>query len=140
MKVVFFFDRDDTGPGRPSVEQLVKEARQLALLSYPRAAAVIARAALELSLAEACKAHDCWPAKPGTGEKFKLVRGIETFMASLGLKRRINDELRRRVLYASTIGNRAAHAKPVRMSDAYVILECVREMRSFLQAAEQPSG
>lgn len=115
---------------RPTFDELMKTAEQLALMSFVRAAAVDVRIALEQTVRAACTAFDCWPDYEGNKSKRP---DMATMLYRLELANEISDNLRSRLYRAHTIGSAAAHGRVVSMSSFLMQYAWTKDFRDMLR-------
>jgi hypothetical protein len=121
---------------RPTADRLLDEAEKLAVIGFPRAAAVSARTALEMALNAECRARGCFPVDARGRYKKNLT--TQAYLVALGIDGQLDPDLMRALAKACTLGNSAAHGKRCAMSDAFFVIECVHNFRALL--AETPPG
>ncbi len=122
----------------PNIAQLLREAEQFALMGECRYAAVAARGALEQIMRTLCRAAGLWPTRrrrvPGTEEyqdrpaKFPDPRLCAWTLSDNG---RLSHDQTWRVVKASRIGSRGAHARPCRRDSVLFMLIIAREMMAI---------
>lgn len=106
------------------------EAEALFEFGYVRAAALVARYALNLRLIQLCEQHDCLPRRPWRGTKSKITR--------LHLEGVLSLEFKEAILRALYVGNLAAHEDGFSSDQVEEMLATVRAVvvKGFDPAAE----
>lgn len=111
---------------------LVEEAEHLLRIGFYRPAAASARAALEMTLVAACKNWNCWPINPRTGMPFRRHGSSERLVKALVEAGKLDEKLIKKIWLGIRIGNRAAHAVPITIADAFMAMACAHEAQGLI--------